>query len=404
VSIESAPEGEIPPRADLVSACVWIAFGVLVAVVVTCNVLALPDYGDARIESQRFVVTKTGMLYTHPLGRVFEFTLGIFVAGLWRKHRDRRLPGNATAWEIGAVAACIGMLMLVPYVAYLKPWVGAGTLWFAHAGATPAFALLIYVVALGHGALSRLLRVRVLVLLGEVSYSLYLVHQQLLGWFEWFRRGYPAIPAPLAIGAYLAGAVLLAYLMWRVIELPGRRLLIGKRPIHWASATAAARSVRGPVVAALALAGLLWGVTHMPSLPSAAPVPVPEASNVRFGTIARLDSLELACMHGSLEVRMAWSPLPGDDGRPFNHSVHLLDAAGAIVGNYDYARTPWPAGTAPTALRNDDVHVPLEDLAKARDLTLGMYDPKDVALLPVDRGPRPAHGRELQVPLPACED
>jgi hypothetical protein len=50
------------------------------------------------------------------------------------------------------------------------------------------------------------------------------------------------------------------------------------------------------------------------------------------------------------------------------------------------------------------VHVPLKDLAKARDLTLGMYDPKDVALLPVDRGPRPAHGRELQVPLPACED
>jgi hypothetical protein len=32
MSIESAPEGEIAPRADLVSACVWIAFGSLVAV------------------------------------------------------------------------------------------------------------------------------------------------------------------------------------------------------------------------------------------------------------------------------------------------------------------------------------------------------------------------------------
>ena len=31
MSIESAPEGEIPPRADLVSACVWIVFGVAVA-------------------------------------------------------------------------------------------------------------------------------------------------------------------------------------------------------------------------------------------------------------------------------------------------------------------------------------------------------------------------------------
>jgi hypothetical protein len=31
VSIESAPEGEIAPRADLLSACLWIAFGVLVA-------------------------------------------------------------------------------------------------------------------------------------------------------------------------------------------------------------------------------------------------------------------------------------------------------------------------------------------------------------------------------------
>ncbi|MFN8633500.1 MAG: hypothetical protein U0893_06560 [Chloroflexota bacterium] len=56
-----------------------------------------------------------------------------------------------------------------------------GRLWLAHSGsAAPGFAAVILTVALGRGALARLRAVPALVLLGEISYSVYLLHQILL--------------------------------------------------------------------------------------------------------------------------------------------------------------------------------------------------------------------------------
>jgi hypothetical protein len=55
-----------------------------------------------------------------------------------------------------------------------------GAEWAAHAGSAVAFALLIPVLAVGRGAVSGALAMRPMVLLGEISYSLYLLHPLVL--------------------------------------------------------------------------------------------------------------------------------------------------------------------------------------------------------------------------------
>ena len=91
----------------------------------------------------------------------------------------------------------------------------------------PAFALLILVMALGRGWCSRLLGHPAAVLLGEISYSTYLVHVPLLRWYKARCPATYALPNPFAFAGWIALCIGLAYLNWRLVERPCRRLMIG---------------------------------------------------------------------------------------------------------------------------------------------------------------------------------
>lgn len=105
---------------------------------------------------------------------------------LWQRLRtSERLTARwCTVGEVAAVVLTV-LLMLGAVVVAGHPslgWIGdGGLLWLAHSGsAAPGFAAVILTVALGRGALARLRAVPALVLLGEISYSVYLLHQILL--------------------------------------------------------------------------------------------------------------------------------------------------------------------------------------------------------------------------------
>jgi peptidoglycan/LPS O-acetylase OafA/YrhL len=379
-----------------------LAFGLLLLlIVVTSLTLPPPSAADPPLSMSP---TQHSFIYISPLGRLFEFVCGIALAGLWRKHRDRALPGPATLWEIAAIAAIVVLLYLLKYQAYrLTEYVGSGLQWLVHAGAMPGFAFLIYVVALGRGAISRALRHRALVLLGEISYSLYLLHQIVIVWLDSHLVQFAPVPFPFAFVLYVAIVLLLAYLVWRLVELPMRRLLMGQQVIHWASArTAAPKSLRGPAIAALALAAVFFGWKHAPRMETAPSTPVPGFAGARFGDHAELRGFEFACMQGAVHLRADWAPLPGQgDGKKLFHAVHLLDGAGKIVGNFDYPSPGWDG--AVDGVRRDSTAIPLERLRQGKTIAIGIYEPK-VGLQPVDvRGTRPP-GRMLVVPTPVCPD
>lgn len=155
-----------------------------------------------------------------PHTRAWELLAGALLAH-WQVTRGAPAAhAAARCWQ--HVAAWSGLLAIILSVACMGPdvrWPGAATV------APVAGAALL--IAAGRQAWpnGRLLAWRPLVLLGKVSYPLYLWHWPLLALARLVEGGTP--PLALRIGAVLASA-LLALLTYRLIELPLRRARAGR--------------------------------------------------------------------------------------------------------------------------------------------------------------------------------
>lgn len=133
------------------------------------------------------------MITENPLARLPEFVLGILLCkgfmAVAPKPSDST-TGQGSLWtlmEVGAVLACYLLSWLSRYLSsYPAPRAVIGDVAAAvifGSGAAPGFAALIFIFAFQRGALSRLLKNGSYVLLGELSFSLYLVHLPLI----WYR-------------------------------------------------------------------------------------------------------------------------------------------------------------------------------------------------------------------------
>jgi peptidoglycan/LPS O-acetylase OafA/YrhL len=161
-----------------------------------------------------------------PLVRLLEFCVGV-AAAKW--FMVRRLRSN-TALEV------IALLAVVAFAWWSEPlraalssagWSHVGV-WASQSGGMLVFAFAIFVFAHQAGALSRVLQVRALVLLGEISFSTYMLHYVVLMVFV--RAGVSGVLSPLALaGAYLATTYVVSYLSWRFVEKPSKRFIEGGR-------------------------------------------------------------------------------------------------------------------------------------------------------------------------------
>jgi peptidoglycan/LPS O-acetylase OafA/YrhL len=95
------------------------------------------------------------------------------------------------------------------------------------AALTPAFVAIIYGLAL-RPAWSRVFEIAPLVLLGEASYSFYLLHSNILGWvFQ--PTGEQLNPSILRLIIGILAPIGVALSVYRWIEQPMRRRLRGKQ-------------------------------------------------------------------------------------------------------------------------------------------------------------------------------
>ena len=175
---------------------------------------------------------EVGLTYVNPLGRVFEFTIGM-AAALWWQSTGSAVRVTRAAGTLIELAI-IGLVVTVVYYSvsaavWAEPLVGsAGTAWLLHGGiACVPFALLIVVMASEAGAISNALTSSVPVLLGEISYSVYLLHQLLTRLCWQHPAPISAVPNWAGLLIFWALLLLIAYLMWRLIERPLRRMLRG---------------------------------------------------------------------------------------------------------------------------------------------------------------------------------
>jgi len=201
----------------------------LIGLVAFCNYFQLPykskeDWG----------LSLHALISVHPLGRLFEFVLGMAFALWWQKNLSKKNIGRS----LGTILELL-IFTLVIIVFYFRSdlihllkknysWIGsAGIVWLSNSGIVCLFyGFLVTVIALEKGVISWLLASRVLVWLGQLSFSIYMVHQVLIRYYMKKADFFSFVSDRVALFGFCCIVLLVANLMRTLIENPCRRLLI----------------------------------------------------------------------------------------------------------------------------------------------------------------------------------
>lgn len=184
--------------------------------------LGLPEYSVESLDQ----VTRHGLLYVDPVSRAPEFFLGMLLGlAFLRVPPVRR---GVARWTILEAAVVVGVLIAIPKISVFRynwlttdPTVGS---WLDNMGFAATFGALVFVFAINSGAISRLLSTRVPVLLGEISFSIYLVHQILINWYQ-AHRSADWMPVNHRFVLLVLASCLIAYASFRLVETPARQAL-----------------------------------------------------------------------------------------------------------------------------------------------------------------------------------
>jgi peptidoglycan/LPS O-acetylase OafA/YrhL len=181
--------------------------------------------------------TAWGLIYVNPVARVTEFLCGMLAYKL-----ARRLSNAARVWsiakgtvvELGTFALLLCFMALATYagIYLLKDVAPRLAIYVQVIAPFPFMAAFIMVMSLEKGLFSKWLSHRFLIYLGEVSFSLYLVHQLVVRWMFIKYDGLIASHWALAYIFYWACSLALAMLLYHLVEkplrLPIRKLLRGE--------------------------------------------------------------------------------------------------------------------------------------------------------------------------------
>jgi len=394
----------------------------LVALFWIIDRLALPTYGNPTGDEGGWI-TQHGLVYIHPVTRIFEFILGMVVAALWQKHRRPLAPWLASVLEVSALLLCAATMAYGNQIAHHGQQLfasGAFTLWLSHSGSLFSFALLILVMATGGGVVSLALSTPALVLAGEISFSMYLLHQILLEVLSRNASYLTNVSDPLLLLGYFIVLLSVSYLMWVWVEMPGRRLLLSGSPVHgsrmlkqgWNQHLPTGRGAMVACVLVVALVGAFqYAVKTHPGLvrsdQAAADAITPEryrpVVDAVFGDFVRLAGADIACDASGLRMTLVWQKI-GERSGIHSSALHLVDAAGTLLGQADY---PLPNGVPRLETGGywiDTITVPrakVDDRAVA--LAIGVYDAAGVLLITAHPG-TDWDGRRLLLPIDACSD
>jgi peptidoglycan/LPS O-acetylase OafA/YrhL len=192
--------------------------------------------------------------YFSPYLRIGEFILGCLTAQLYLRLRDRPVsPLEQRAGLLMLAVALVGVFV-VTFLTYSSEHRSRLLFGVRHDGLAPIVAVIVFATARYNNPITRVLRAKILVALGEASYSIYLFHFLILLIAGSYLGTLPATSPNLAyLGLRFAFVVSLICVIslgtHAIIEVPSRRWLRAtwKRPPAWVGAGAGL-----PVLAALA--------------------------------------------------------------------------------------------------------------------------------------------------------
>jgi peptidoglycan/LPS O-acetylase OafA/YrhL len=164
-----------------------------------------PDSAGMRLAALKYL----------PLARLGEFVVGVGTGVLFRRYDARRVGGRHLAtWSAVLAVALLASPLGIPYP--LRH----------NALFAPLFAMLILGLAQQDSWLAAALNVRPLVLLGQASYALYLLHEP-IAWLLYKNEHGPlrSVGAPTRLTIYLLAVATLSVLVFKYWEEPMRRMI-----------------------------------------------------------------------------------------------------------------------------------------------------------------------------------
>lgn len=321
-----------------------------------------------------------GLAFVHPIARLFEFSMGMVAATLFH---TRLKPLNlnpiaATALEL----AGLGWIMLSGYYSsairhHLMPLIGdAGSLWIQSA-AVPVggCALLIAALATERGMLGRILNWRLLVILGEASFAMYMLHSLLLTYAS------VNFPQSLSMNSYLlfwATLIVGGHFLTNFIDPELRRMFLkagfkildrfmpAKETSKKPSSSKSAKS-RLPHLALLAAEGTLFAFLCWNFLPAlnrldaataTAAAAVCSVKDVAFGSYLQCRGASAESTGDGVKARMIWESLVTSKADYFVKAT-AIDTTGHEIGCKTYCVSPRKEIAAKGTMWQDEVTIAL---------------------------------------------
>jgi peptidoglycan/LPS O-acetylase OafA/YrhL len=199
-------------------------FGAVLFFAVLSKVLKLPELTN-------YGVSYHELMYVSPFTRLFEFALGISVFALSERIKswyNARSVVTSTVFEVAALALVVFFAYKTLKISHaLANFTGLGEpfyTWLKYGGsACLAFALLILVYSFQRGLVSRLLSIKPLVYLGEISFSVYLMHRMLL---HYYYDHFSTIEGFAPCALYWLVLLASSQLLYEFVECPFRSAIV----------------------------------------------------------------------------------------------------------------------------------------------------------------------------------
>jgi len=157
------------------------------------------------------------IFYTNPVSRVMDFAMGIGLynickSGILDKWRTKISP---TLLEIAGICILVGFYSSAIFI----PQVYRHAMWY-----WIPVSVLIYIFYYQAGTISKFLSRRILVLLGEISFSFYMFHTMVLWYVQRaFTLSNTQITPLLLFIISLGTTIIVSYLSYKYLEIPANR-------------------------------------------------------------------------------------------------------------------------------------------------------------------------------------
>jgi peptidoglycan/LPS O-acetylase OafA/YrhL len=286
-------------------------------------------------------------IVVNPLCRLFEFTLGMALALVFRNFTFKFAQNTIVASLIELIAIIGICYALMAPIAWTLPSFFAlsevSRNWFTDCSIAPFYGFLILTAAFSRGLIFRLLSWKVFIHLGEISFSLYMVHSIVLQWFhhhsvyflDWSIWQKSLVAAALCL--------LLARINYCLIETPCRKWIVDTLN-NTAKVFASRKNVfKLPLLELLAVFALCFVL--------AAHGQDPQVQSKRISNSEKSKAIDSGTVHPSktlfgrqawlvasnvhkdsqhLEIILIWES-PIDQFMSFKNTIYLLDKDGRTL-------------------------------------------------------------------------